>query len=117
MPFDSGDFDENDLVIQYVVAYMTCDICGSAYGLDDVQVIDADEDAWAMVAHCPHCGTEGLILAIASPLDDTEIEGDPFLTNQWDPGLAPLTDQDVAEWRAFLAEFRGDMHDLLKTGD
>ncbi|MBN1284792.1 MAG: hypothetical protein JXB47_05295 [Anaerolineae bacterium] len=117
MSFDPGNPDNHDLVIQYVIAYMACEVCGSEYGLEDVQIIDAGADAWAMVAHCPHCGTEGLILAIASPLDDEIVESDPFFTNQWNPGLAPLTRHDVDEWRAFLADFHGDMHDLLGAGD
>lgn len=109
---DSGEFS-NESVILYVISYMTCGVCGGEYRLQDVDVIDEDETMWAMVARCPHCGEEGLILAFASPLDD---EGLPDLhpgLGRWDAGLAPLTEADVDAWRAFLDGFNGDMEDLL----
>ena len=110
MMSDSSNFDDRT-VIEYVIAYMTCGICGGYYRLQDVEVIDGDSTMWAMVARCPHCGEEGLILAFASPLEEGGILDDE--TDPWDSGLAPLTKADVAEWRAFLEGFRGDMEDLL----
>jgi hypothetical protein len=96
---------------------MSCDVCGNTYRLEDVEIIEADGDTWAIVVLCAHCGTEGLVLAIANPLDENEVESDPFFMNQWDSGLAPLTERDVAEWRSFLAAFDGDLFDLLRASD
>jgi hypothetical protein len=87
------------------------------YRVEDVEVIEADDDAWAIVVQCAHCGAEELVLAIVNPLDEDEVESDPFLTNQWDSGLAPLKERDVAEWRNFLSTFDGDMYDLLQASD
>jgi NAD-dependent SIR2 family protein deacetylase len=116
MNSDYGHLD-NESVIYYVISYMTCGVCESTYRLEDVQVIDADDDMWAMVAKCPKCGAEGLILAFASPLDDEAlfVGSDTQLTARWDSGLAPLTEDDVREWREFLESFHGDMKDLLQV--
>jgi hypothetical protein len=110
---DSSDFD-NKAVIQYVISYMTCGMCGGTYRLQDVQVIDEGDAMWAMVARCPHCGAEGLILAFVSPLDEEAPDG-PFTTSRWDDEPAPLTERDVEEWRSFLQGFHGDMDDLLRA--
>lgn len=115
---DSNSFDDDELVIRYVIAYMTCGVCHSQYRAQDVQIIDQGDGAWAMIVECPHCGTEGLVLAVANPLDEAEeIDSEPFVTNQWHAGLTPLTEADVVEWRAFLDAFSGDMNDLLQVVD
>ncbi len=70
-----------------------------------------------MVARCPLCGEEGLILAFASPLDDEDdLWCDQFPGDGWDAGLEALSEKDVDEWRAFLDRFHGDMEDLLACG-
>lgn len=112
---DSHDFDD-ETVIQYVISYMTCGVCGASYRLQDVEVIDGDDAMWAMVAHCPLCGEEGLILAFASPLEEEDVWLDQAPDDWWEAGLEPLTKRDVAEWRAFLEAFHGDMEDLLAEG-
>ena len=47
---DSHDFDD-ETVIQYVISYMTCGVCGASYRLQDVEVIDGD-DAMAFGQAC-----------------------------------------------------------------
>ncbi len=115
-PSNQSDFD-NELVMRYVISYMSCGVCESDYRLEDVHIIDQGDGVWALVVQCPSCGAEGLVLAVASPMEGDEVEGDLFVTNWWDSGLAPLTERDVVMWREFLADFHGDMYDLLQAED
>ncbi len=110
-----SDFDDRELVIRYVISYMVCDMCGSAYRLENVQLIEEGDNAWAMVVYCTHCKTESLVLAIASPLDEAEMPGEAFLNGPGNSALMPLTMGDVRDWAAFLAGFHGDMKDLLQA--
>lgn len=112
---DPNEFDD-DSVIQYVISYMTCGVCGGSYRLQDVEVIDEDDAMWAMVARCPLCGEEGLILAFASPLEEDNVWVDQDADDGRDAGLEALSEKDVDEWRAFLDAFHGDMEDLLACG-
>jgi len=98
----SGDLDQEEL-IQRLVETLPCSACGGAYGPEDVHVIEQQVDTWTLAALCPECGAESVIKAYIDIVDD-----DPL-----DEELAPPDTAEVAAWRQFLADFHGDLRDLL----
>ncbi len=90
---------DHDILIQRLVDTLPCSECGGAYEAEDIYVIEQDSDTWTLVAFCTRCGAESLVKAYM---------GDAL------PGyLTPPDDYEITAWREFLAQFDGDLRDLL----
>jgi hypothetical protein len=96
-------------LIGFVTRHLVCAQCHTAYTPSDVQVTQHERDEWSLTATCPTCSVQRTI---------TAYDGPPYLrlNGPYSPLLSPLTPLDVAEWRAFLRRFKGDMIDLLAEG-
>ncbi|MBN1965865.1 MAG: hypothetical protein JW910_14530 [Anaerolineae bacterium] len=92
---------DHELLIQRLIQSVSCTACDGLYGPDDVYVLADDVDTWTLLAVCPLCGTESMVLAY---LDDAHV-----VSEVMPPDLA-----EVAAWRCFLAAFDGDLRDLLR---
>ena len=90
---------DHEMLIRHLIEHVRCAECDSAYRAEDVYVIGREDDAWTLVAFCPVCGTESVVLAYLDEIDTTD--------------AAPPDEEEVAAWRRFLAAFDGDLHDLL----
>jgi hypothetical protein len=98
------DLDHN-VLIQHLVNTMPCSECGCAYEAHHVHVVAEEDDGWTLVAFCAECGVECLVHAFVDELDDDA-----------DDTTAPPDVAEVAAWAHFLAEFNGDLRDLLAVG-
>lgn len=92
---------DHDALIQRLIAAVQCTACDGLYAAQDVRVLDdSAADGWELLAVCPLCGVESVILAFWAD--------DPVLL-AWPPDLA-----EVAAWRKHLADFDGDLRDLMR---
>lgn len=96
-------------LIGFVTRHLACTQCHTAYKPSDVQVTQHEHDEWSLLATCPACSAQRTVAAYDGP---TYLR----LDGAYGPLLSPLTPLDVAEWRAFLSQFMGDMIDLLAGG-
>jgi NAD-dependent SIR2 family protein deacetylase len=96
-------------LIGFVTRHLACAQCHTAYTPSDVHVTQHERDEWLLLATCPTCSAQRTI---------TAYDGPPYLRldGPYGPLLPPLTPLDVAECRAFLSRFTGDMIDLLAEG-
>jgi len=99
---DPGLTRHDSELIAYVIRHLACEDCGQSYSLDDVRVVLHADFQWDLVATCPVCAAERVVTAYDHP---------PY--EQLRGRAVPLTREDVREWRAFLAVFRGDLRELL----
>ena len=93
-------------LIGFVTRHLACAQCHAAYAPSDVRVTQHEHDEWSLMATCPACSAQRVITAY-DELPYLRLDG------PHGPFLPPLSVLDVAEWRAFLSRFRGDMIDLL----
>lgn len=100
---------DRDTLIQRLLEAVSCAECGSPYTAQDVYIVAQDGEAWAVVAFCPACGAESVILAYVDEVDAQDVTVIPAET----PQDRPPTLAEVAAWRRFLAAFDGDLRDLL----
>jgi hypothetical protein len=94
-------------VIAYVVRHMTCEVCCTPYQAENVQVALREGGQRALVATCPSCHAERVVRAYDHP---------PYVHLLKDISLvvpSKITQDDVDQWAAFLANFTGDMIDLI----
>lgn len=84
--------------VHRLVTTVRCPSCGHAFHTGDVSVISRKPDEWLLDVVCHTCASHGLVLA--------EIEAT-------EPVDQPIDRFEMEEWRRFLREFHGDMHDLL----
>jgi DNA-directed RNA polymerase subunit RPC12/RpoP len=126
--FDQNPDSGNEYLIQYVVSQVHCSHCGSQYHPDDVHILDHVHDMWTLVVRCPQCHAHALVMAVLQgdmpslilhqeeADEDYDYQDDLFEGQHPStllPETQPITDEDVAAWHDFLANFHGDMHDLL----
>lgn len=102
--------------VRQLIANIKCVVCSLKYGEDDVFILGRQEDVWMLMVSCPHCQTQGIILAVVkeeehvesiiTDLTPEELE----LMKSW-----PAIDvDDVLDIHRFLRDFDGDLHELLK---
>jgi hypothetical protein len=93
-------------LIAYVVRYMACPGCDSAYVPDGIAVVFHADNQWALNARCPVCGMDKAITAYDQPPYHRLRERERLV-----PGLITSTFCD--EWVCYLESFTGDMYSLL----
>jgi len=93
-------------LIAYVLRVMACDGCGCEYSAEDVQVVYHRDAQWELTATCPRCRATRVVTAYDRP---------PYhqLRNGADVVPSRVTRDEVTAWTAYLAEFTGDVFDLL----
>lgn len=102
--------------IRHLVANIQCVGCGERYGRNDIYVLGHHEDVWVSAVVCSRCGTQGLVFATLKDDEQFEVRpkssADEVGSLQNLPGLSI---DDVLDLHAFLKDFRGDVHALLRT--
>ncbi len=95
-----------DDLIAYVLRAMACDGCGGEYSAEDVKVAIHRDAQWELTATCPACRAARVVTAYDRP---------PYFQLRSGPDVVPseVTRDEVAAWMSYLAEFTGDMFDLL----
>jgi hypothetical protein len=94
-----------------------CARCGQPYGAQGIRVLAQREEIAFVQLVCEACQIQTLALVTGLPAgrqDDEQLEataGSPAPGE----GLA-ITEADVVDMRAFLADYRGDIRGLLERG-
>lgn len=110
------------LITEYLAAHTQCSACGNGYRPEDVRIQSHRGHVWLAAATCSRCGLQALIMA-AIKVRNVESEAEESV-----PGLdvgelgrfqqmEPITGDEVLDFHAFMASFRGDVHQLLTRGD
>lgn len=92
---------DDEAVIQHLIESVRCSECGGAYEAEDVYILSQENDTWALVAYCPTCGLESVVMA--------------YVDATYSADMDPPDEDEVAAWGRFLAAFEGDLRDLLGT--
>lgn len=93
-------------LVAYVTRHMSCETCDESYPADHVQVVLCDDGQISLLASCPDCHEQRLITAFERP---------PYFNLHPSELVipAPITTDTVDVWARFLADFTGDLADLL----
>jgi hypothetical protein len=107
MPTEDGKrTGPGDDLKAYVQRVMVCDCCGAPYTTDDVQVVLHRDSQWELTATCSACSAERAVTAYDEPPYSQLRSGPPVVPSE-------VTQDEVAAWASYLAEFDGDIFDLL----
>jgi hypothetical protein len=101
--------------LRQLIANIKCVVCSQKYGDNDVFILGQQEDVWMLLISCPHCQTQGIILAMVKEEENVEIVTD--LTPEELERIAgrPAIDiDDVLDVHRFLRDFDGDFRELFK---
>lgn len=93
-------------LIRFVVRHMVCNHCGLALHTENVDVVFHRDRQWVLRVSCDACGMTQSV----SAFDELPYMR-PWLSKHVEP--SPISQGDLQAWRSFLAEFDGDMLDLL----
>lgn len=96
---------DHDVLIRRLIETLPCTDCGSMYEAGGIRVIEQDSDTWTLIAFCAACGTESIVKAYVDDSDDP--------TESYAEELEPPDMFEVEAWHDFLANFNGDLRDLL----
>lgn len=110
--------DKNSPEYQFVrqlIGNIKCVICSHKYGDNDVFIMGRQDDVWMLMVSCPHCQTQGIILAMVK--EDKQVEVITDLTPEELEKIEhmPAIDiDDVLDVHRFLRDFHGDFRELFK---
>lgn len=108
------DSPEHDFVRQ-LIANIRCVVCSQKYGESDVFVMGRQDDVWMLMVSCPHCQTQGIILAMVKEDEQIEVITDLTPEELRRMEQMPAIDvDDVLDVHRFLRDFDGDFRELFK---
>jgi hypothetical protein len=90
-----------------------CGRCGQPYGAQGIRVLAQREEIAFVQLVCEACQIQTLALVTGLPAGQRD-DGGPGNPAPGE-GLA-ITEADVVDMRAFLADYRGDIRGLLERG-
>jgi hypothetical protein len=109
-----------------LAAQTRCAVCKTPYGREGVQIMGRRGEAWMIAVTCPHCNTEGLLIATVDDADTAAVEvgeqeeSRPQIMydvtyEEWlaFQELPPLGYDDVLDLHLFLKDFDGDFSGLF----
>ena len=102
--------------LKQLISNIKCVVCSEKYGENDVFIMGRQEDVWMLMVSCPHCQTQGIILAMVKDEEHVE-EIITDLTPEELDRIAqnPAIDiDDVLDVHRFLRDFDGDFRELFK---
>ena len=123
---DSQSMDSPDWLRTQFTSF-TCPACGRRYRGSRIRLLAERDGLFFVDLDCSRCGSHTVAI-VTVELDDSELSiadasdigfPDELLTvhmgEPLPPGAAPVTADDVLEMHEFLAAFKGDVTDLLRT--
>lgn len=101
--------------VRQLIDNIRCVVCSGEYSKTDVSILGQQEDVWMLMVSCPHCGTQGIILAMVKQDEQvevlTELTPEELESAKHTPAIS--TD-DVLDIYRFLRDFDGDFRELFK---
>lgn len=111
-----------------LAAQTRCAVCKTPYGREGVNIMGRRGEAWMIAVTCPHCATEGLLIATVDDADtetatvevSEQEESAPKIMydvtyDEWMAfqELPPVSCDDVLDMHLFLENFDGDFGGLF----
>ena len=101
--------------IRQLIANTKCVVCSRKYSENDVFIIGRQDDVWMLMVSCPHCKTQGIILAMIK--EDKQVKVITDLTPEEleeIENMPAIGVDDVLDVHRFLRDFDGDFRTLFK---
>ena len=114
--------DPTEKLVKRLMTTVKCNVCGSHYESDKVDVLGHQEELWFLSITCGHCRSQGLVAALIrdtksdEPPEVVELSTDIGETEQLEErqaGKPPVTGDDLLDMHEFLNEFDGDFQALF----
>ncbi len=115
--------DPTEQLVKKLMTAVKCNVCGSYYESDKVDVLGHQEGLWFVAVTCSHCRSQGLVAALIRDAKSAEMPevvelstdvGEPEQLQQQQPASSsPVTGDDLLEVHEFLKEFDGDFRTLF----
>jgi hypothetical protein len=104
------------------LATFTCAACGQAYGESHVRLIARREELFFVDLSCPHCGSQAVAIVTIQLESESVPEGGRLVASGLggggdEPAAPPISVDDVLDMHGLLADFRGDVHELMARFD
>lgn len=99
--YGAEDSSPRRFILRQVLSSISCSACGARYSDDDVTVIESDEGVWMLMALCPGCETQSMIVVVLQTLEEER------------EVLPDLDEDDVLDLCTLLKDFEGDIKQLL----
>ena len=105
------------------LASFGCAACGQPYGEAHMRLIAQREELYFVDLSCPHCGSQAVaIVTIQIEGETATLDGGELVPAHPQDGRADvsapaITVDDVLDARALLADFEGDVHQLIARFD
>jgi hypothetical protein len=114
-----GSDERLKALIEHFAGDAHCPLCGEPYAREEIRVLRQQEHRWTVSVQCLCCGSGSLITAMLPDSDHVEALRSQCCSHELTPGearwfasVAPLTSQDVLDWRVYLQHFHGDFAGL-----
>ncbi len=114
--------DPTEKLVKRLMTAVKCNVCGSHYESDKVDVLGHQEELWFLSVTCGHCRSQGLVAALirdaksTEPPEVVELSTDIGEAEQPDEEPAPsspVTGDDLLDMHEFLKGFDGDFNSLF----
>ncbi len=97
---EPGEGEVRRFVLRQVMQNIRCGACGARYRAEDVAVVENTDSVWMLMAVCPGCDTQAMIMVVMQ--ERPEFEGRPS-----------LDEDDVLDLHSLLEGCRGDVWSLI----
>jgi hypothetical protein len=104
------------------LASFACAACGQPYGESHVRLIARREELFFVDLSCPHCGSQAVAIVTIQLESENVPEGGRLVvgglgSDDDTPAAPPVSLDDVLDMHGLLADFRGDVHELMARFD
>lgn len=114
--------DPTEQLVKRLMTAVKCNVCGSHYESDKVDILGHQEGLWFLSVTCGQCRSQGLVAALirdaksSEPPEVVELSTDVSETEQLGERPASsssVTGDDLLDMHEFLKGFDGDFHALF----
>jgi len=114
--------DPTERLVKRLMTAVKCNVCGSHYESDRVDVLGHQEELWFLSVTCGHCRSQGLVAALIrdtksdEPPEVVELSTDISDAGQLEGQPAPyypVAGDDLLDMHEFLKGFDGNFHALF----
>lgn len=108
---DSPEYD----FLRQLIDNIRCVVCSGEYTEADIAIMAQQDDVWMLMVSCPHCHTQGIILAVVKEEEQVQVVTEltpEELEHARD--IAPIGTDDVLDIHRLLQDFDGDFRGLFE---
>jgi len=102
LPQGSEEGGIRRFILRRVLRNVRCGACGAHYGAEDVAIVESESNIWVLMAVCPGCDTQAMIVVVVQNESARQEEA-----------LEVLAKDDVLDFHDFIKQFNGDFRDML----